>query len=245
MHILRRITPNRELGAGAAMLGFVAALELSDLVDPADVGSTAERLQRVADHPTRLFVAAALLFLSSVLLIPTVVRIRSLVRERGRGGRLADAAAAVWTVGALGHATAVGYYAVLAAAARHRTPQVLAVLDGTTKTSVAAIVGISILCFALGCGLTIGALVRSGIASRWLLLAIVAGIVGQPLGKAIGVRAVDLGQLAAVSPLVWLGWQLIAGSIGFASLLPRGNGSLLLRDDARFVQQEAPGGIRP
>jgi hypothetical protein len=205
-----RITRYRELAAGAAMIGFAAALELEDLVDPTNVGSTSDRLQRVAEHPTRLVVASALLFLSSALLIPTLATLRGLVRERRLGHRLMAAATAVWTLGALGHAAEVGYYAVVGAAASHQTPQVLATLNGAGGDPAGAVIGIGIACFALGCFLTIGALVRSGIASRWLLLAIVAGIVGQPLGKAIGIRAFDLGQLAAVAPLLWVGWRLMS-----------------------------------
>lgn len=194
------------------MIGFVAALEISDLVDPADVGSTAARLQRAAEHPGRLLAAAALLFVSSALLIPTALGILGAVRRRGRGVWLAGAAAGCLTLGALGHAALVGYYAFVAAAQHHRGAAVTAVLDGAGSTGIGAVIGISVAAFALGFGLAIGALVRSRIASRWLLLAIVAGIVGQPLGKALGIRAVDLGQLAAVAPLVWLGWRRITAS---------------------------------
>ena len=204
------------LAPGAAMLGFVIALEVEDLVDPTNVGSTAQRLQQVAEHPTRLTIAAALLFLSSALLIPTIAALRRLVAQRAKGQRLMAVAAALWTVGALGHATVVGYYAVLAAAAKHRTPQVLAVLNATSGADhgLGPIVGLGVACFALGCLLAIAALIRSGIASRWLLLAIVGGIVGQPLGKALEMRAFDLGQLAAVAPLVWVGWRLASAARG-------------------------------
>lgn len=198
----------RRLAAGVAMIGFVVTLELEDLVDPTNFGSTSERLQRVAEHPTRLVAASALLFLSSALLIPTLAILRKLVREHRRGHRLMAAATAVWTLGALGHATEVGYYAVVGAAAGHQTPQVLATLNGAGSDAAGAVIGIGIACFALGCFLTLAALVRSGIARPWLLLAIVAGIAGQPLGKAVGIRGFDLGQLAAVAPLVWLGWRL-------------------------------------
>ena len=209
------ITHYRSLASGAAILGFVAALEVEDLIDPTNVGSTHHRLQQVAEHPTRFVAAAALLFISSALLIPTIATLRNLVRQRVKGQGLMTGAAAVWTIGALGHATVVGYYAVLAAAAKHQTPQVLAVLNRTTgtDTGLGPILGISIACFALGCLLTIAALVRSSILSRWLLLAIVGGIAGQPLGKAIGIRAFDLGQLAAVTPLIWVGRHLTTAPI--------------------------------
>src|SRR5579862_87081 len=123
------ITRYRTLATGAAILAFVVALEVEDLVDPTNAGSTAQRLHDAAAHPIRLAAAAALLFLSSALLIPTIATLRSLVRQRLKGHRLISAAAAIWTIGALGHATVVGYYAVLAAAAHHQTPQVLAALN--------------------------------------------------------------------------------------------------------------------
>ena len=189
------------------MIGFVAALELEDLVDPTNLGSTAQRLQHVAEHPGRLFAAAALLFLASALLIPTVVNVLRLVRAQGRGTGLASAAAVCLTIGALGHGAVVGLYAVLSAAASHRSPAVIATIDHAGSTATGALIGVGILCFALGFLLLIGALVRSRLASRWLLLAIPAAVVGRGLGEAIGLPSVDLGQLAAVAPLVWLGWR--------------------------------------
>ena len=199
--------------AGASMIGFVAALELQDLVDPTNVGSTAERLHQAAQHPGQLFAAAALLFTASALLIPAVIYASRLVRERGRGAGLAALAAGCLTIGALGHGAVVGLYAVISAATTHQSPAVIATVRHADATAIAGFVGLGIACFEIGLLLMIGALVRSRIASRWLLLAIPAAIVGQSLGKAIGVNAFDLGQLAAVAPLVWLGWR-------YATLVP-------------------------
>lgn len=193
--------------AGASMIGFVAALELEDLIDPTNPGSTAQRLHQAAQHPGRLFAAAALLFIASALLIPTVIHVLRLVRTRGRGNTLATLAAGLLTIGALGHGALVGFYAVISAASKHQSAAVIAVIDHAGTTAIGGLLGLGIMCFELGFVLLLIALIRSRIASRWLLLAIPAALVGQSLGKAIGVRAFDLGQLAAVAPLVWLGWR--------------------------------------
>ena len=203
----------RPYAAGASMIGFAAALELQDLVDPTNVGSTAYRLQQAAQHPGRLFAAAALLFIASALLIPTAIYASRLVREQDRGAALAAFAAGCLTIGALGHGAVVGLYAVISAATTHQSPAVITTLHHTDTTAIAAFIGLAIASFEIGLLLMIGALVRSRIASRWLLLAIPAAIVGQSLGKTIGVHAFDLGQLAAVAPLVWLGWR-------YTSLIP-------------------------
>ena len=82
-------------------------------------------------------------------------------------------------------------------------------IDQASRTTTGAIVGVAIACFALGFLLLIGALVRARIASPWLLLAIPAMIAGQGVGKAVGIRGFDLGQLAGVTPLIWLGWGCV------------------------------------
>jgi hypothetical protein len=189
------------------MIGFVTALELEDVIDPTNLGSTAQRLHHAAQHPGRLFAAAALLFIASALLIPTVIHVLRLVRTRGRGTALAALAAGCLTIGALGHGALVGFYAVISAATTHQSPSVIAVLNHAGTTAIGGLLGLGIACFELGFLLLLGALVRSRIASRWLLLAIPAAIIGQGLGNAIGVSAFDFGQLAAVAPLVWLGWR--------------------------------------
>ncbi len=207
MHLTRLTSRIRPLAAGAAMIGFVATLELEDIVDPVNLGSTAERLHAAAAHPGRLFAAAALMLIACALVIPTALHTLRLVRTRGRGTVLASLAAACLTVGAVGHGAIVGYYAMLSAAAQHQTAAVVSVFHQMDTVAIAGLIGVGIAAFALGCLLLIGALVRARIATRWLLLAIPAAIVGHSLGQAIGIRAFDLGQLAAVAPLVWLGWR--------------------------------------
>jgi hypothetical protein len=109
---VRWVTPTRL--TAAALIGFVVALEAQDLVDPTDRAEGAARIAAVAAHPGRLLVAALLLIASSALLIPSVVAIVRRIQDRGRG--LARAGAALAILGALGHASVAGYYAVLAGA---------------------------------------------------------------------------------------------------------------------------------
>jgi hypothetical protein len=63
-----------------------------------------------------------------------------------------------------------------------------------------------------------------------------AMIAGQPVGKAVGIRGFDLGQLAGVAPLIWLGWRYVTTATP-AKVTPAAATELALQTRGGAVRQ--------
>jgi heme/copper-type cytochrome/quinol oxidase subunit 3 len=85
----------------AALAGSAVLIGLAGLIAPVNDGEAAALYDAASSAPGRLTVEAAVLVVSSVLLVVAVIGAARVVRGRGR--RLALAAALFGVMGALGH----------------------------------------------------------------------------------------------------------------------------------------------
>lgn len=143
------------------------------LLDPANSGKTTAVYTGAAEHPTRLLVCAVLLLLTS-LIVPGVW---GLTRPlTGRGRVLGRIAAVLALFGALGHAALAMLYLVWIQMATGNADreQMLALIDRINNAGSTAIMFPLIIGFPLAIVALFGALVRARVASRWVLVPVVA-----------------------------------------------------------------------
>jgi len=193
--------------AAISLLAFVVLLYAQDAIDPTDGVENAERIAMAAAHPDRLFAATALLFLSSVFMVPSIAVVVALVRERGKW--LAWIGAGLGVLGALGHVAVATYYAVLSAVPAGDEAEMNALLERLDSNAAAGILIVpAIAGFALGVFLLGFALARSRVLPVWA-----AAVTG--LAVVIEVAHVQpwphihLAQTIAVMPFVWLAVRLL------------------------------------
>jgi hypothetical protein len=181
--------------AGVALIGTTVTLLASELFGPRGTGDNAELLDAVAADQTGYVVSTLLVLVSTILLIPAVMGVLHLVRDRAPV--IGHVAGAFGILGALGHAVVVCYGLFVAEMAdggsRSEMVSLLDRLDG----GLAAVVFPLILSFALAILLMGIALYRARVAPRWVMLAAIAAVVVE-LGAPGGTLAAALIKQALV-----------------------------------------------
>jgi hypothetical protein len=164
----------RRIG-GVALIGTMVTLLASELFGQRGGGGNSELLAAVAADPTGFVVSTLLLLVSTILLIPAVMAVLHLVRDRAPV--IGHVAGAFGILGALGHMVVVCYGLFVAEMAdggsRAEMVSLLDRLDG----GLAVVVVPLILSFALAVLLMGIALYRARVAPRWVMLAAIAAVV--------------------------------------------------------------------
>jgi hypothetical protein len=167
--------------AAAALMGAMVA-DLAEMVlDPASSGDAAQLYDAAVGHHGRLVLSGYLLLVSALLVFPGVFGLaRGVI---GRGRRLAKGAMAVAFLGALGHATLATAYLICAAIPGGSSGQseMVAAIDRVQTSAAVAPLAIGFIAFPVSILLLFGALLRSGIAPRWVL----APVVAAPLSEVV------------------------------------------------------------
>ncbi len=158
---LRRVT------CAIALPGFPLALLIGSLVSPTDSTNNADQLAAVVTHPGH-WQAAALLELLAAALVPfAVAGVIHLVQRRGAG--LANAAAVLGVLGALGMASIGLRHLFIGALSAARDPGGSSVLDALDN-QVGIILFPLMLALPIAWILLAGAAARARFVSRWLVL---------------------------------------------------------------------------
>jgi D-alanyl-D-alanine carboxypeptidase len=160
--------------AAAALIGAMLADLAETVFDPASSGGAAQVYDAAVAQHGRLVVSGYLLMLSALLVFPGVFGLaRGVV---GRGRRLAKAAIVIAFVGALGHAALAAAYLVWAAIPGGNAGEagMVAVIDRIMGSAAVAPLGIGFVAFPVGILMLFAALLRAGVAPRWVLAPVVA-----------------------------------------------------------------------
>jgi hypothetical protein len=165
-----------------ALISTVIADLAEDLIDPTGSGTAADIFGAASQHHGRMIGSAALLLATSLLIIPAVFGlIRTLA---GRGRRIGGVAAALALMGGLGHAALTALYLAWAElpSADASPDQMIALVERLTDSTSFVLLLPLIVAFPLSLVVLLLALVRGGVAPRWVLApalaAPVAGIAG-------------------------------------------------------------------
>jgi hypothetical protein len=220
-----RITARRPVhrmpGALVALVGGAVALALGR-ASTTPGGSPGERLDQMAGADVQVTASALLVVAGFVAIVPGFWFVANTVRGRGsRGARLAGVGAGLVLVGSV-------CFSVLASvdlatlAATHVTDHAamaayLHQLD--VSPGILALTAPAVLGYFAGPFLVTLAARRSGIGSRWLPAAVLASLVLQPVGAALGgpplTRVADLAlQLGLVVTTVLLARAVVGASTG-------------------------------
>jgi hypothetical protein len=167
-----------------ALIATVIADLAEDLIDPTGNGSAADVFGAASQHHGRMIVSAALLLATSLLIVPAVFGLVGTLRGRGR--RIGHSAAGLALMGALGHAALAALYLAWAAmpSASADSGQMIALVERMNDSASFALVLPLIVAFPLSLVVLFIALVRGGVASRWVLApTIAAPVVGIAAGS--------------------------------------------------------------
>jgi hypothetical protein len=184
-----------------ALIATVIADLVEDLIDPAGSGNAADIFGAASQHHGRMIGSAALLLATSILIVPAVFGLVRTLDDRGRG--IGRAAAVLGLMGALGHAALAALYLTWAAmpAASANSDQMIAMVERVNDSASFVLVLPLIVAFPLSLVVLFIALVRGGVAPRWVLgptlAAPVAGVAGGSTGIALVCFLVAAGGLAA------------------------------------------------
>lgn len=197
----------RRYMSGVALILFPALLVVEAPIDPAGDGTGEEMYAAATGHSGALAIAAALLFISGVLMIPAVAAI--LHQSRDRGSALANIGAVLGVLGGFGHAAiAMFYLFALAIPGGDQAEMESYVERINASAAVGAVVFPLILCFALGVLVLGWTAWRAGLVGWWGPVAItVAVIVAEvlPFGPAFQVGA----NVLATAVFGYLGVRVI------------------------------------
>jgi hypothetical protein len=184
----------------APAFGLAAAL-----VSPAITTNEARQLDIIAQHPARWYSSTLLLLASSILLIPALLGITRLARERApRLGTLGGGLAVFGALIAIGDATTqlVSWQMAATGASRTQMAALLSRLDNTTGVIVvfacgglAALAGVLVLSVSL---------VRGRAAPTWAAAALAAGV-----------TANFVGFTSASEPIIAISWGLLLVAMGY------------------------------
>jgi Domain of unknown function (DUF4386) len=178
----------RRIG-GVALIGTMVTLLASELFGPRGAGGNSELLTAVAADRTGFVVSTLLLLVSTILLIPAVMAVLHLVRDRAPV--IGHVAGVFGMLGALGHMAVVCYGLFVAEMADGGSRSEMVSLLDRLDSGLAAVVVPLILSFALAVLLMGIALYRARVAPRWVMLAAIAAVVVE-LGAPGGTLAAAL-----------------------------------------------------
>ncbi|MEA2445363.1 MAG: hypothetical protein QOJ12_2655 [Thermoleophilales bacterium] len=206
---------SRELPTTAVAVSLVLAplfALASALVAPALKSDAGPQLQVIAQHPTRWYWFTVLLLVGSILLVPALIGIAAMVRERSP--RLGDIGGGLAVLGAL---IAVGdvmsqlmsWQMVAKGADR---AQMAALLDRwDTAGGVGVVFSVGGLSVLIGTVLLTIGLIRSRVAPAWVAIALSAAVVV----NIMGFTASSNGVVAA-------SWALLLVAMGYIARIVLG-----------------------
>ena len=181
----RGVTRFRQLVVAGSLSLSAALVMVSGLINPDDTGRSEDLYRAAVDQPTALVVAAVLLVLSSLLLVPGVLGSARLVRGRGRVA--AGVAATFGVMGALGH-TAYATFALILTelpGPELPRPEAIALLDRLNSAPAIGAVAVPLIAGYALCVLALPiALYRGKLVPLWALA---------PAVGAVAIEAVSLG----------------------------------------------------
>jgi hypothetical protein len=157
-----------------AMFGALGADLAEYVVDPASTSEAAKIFGAASQHHGRMVASAVFLLLSSVFVVPAVFGLARAIEERGRW--LGRVAAVFALLGAIGHGALAALYLAWAAMPGDASSrdEVIAAIERMNEAGASAIVMPFVVAFPVALVVVFVAIVRAGLASRWLLIPAVA-----------------------------------------------------------------------
>ena len=194
------LTPRAIQLSLAALFAALLADLLEFWVDPASSGDGAKVVAAATEQHGRMVLAAILLLASAAFIVPAVFGLVGLLARRGRTlGRIAMVLA---LMGALGHAALAALYLLWSSMpAAGSNAALVAAIDRANDAGSMAVLAPLIIAFPVSFVLFFAAMVRGGVAPRWVLApalaAPVCAIVGHSTVAALVLLLVAACALAA------------------------------------------------
>jgi hypothetical protein len=218
---MKRSLPQTAVGLSLVLAPLFALA--SSLVSPAFKGNAGAQLDVIAQHPDRWYWFTLLLLIGSILLVPALLGIAALVRERSpRLGDIGGGLAVLGAVVAIGDVMSQFMsWQMVAKGADHA--QMAALLERfDTAGGVGIVFSVGGLSILIGTVLLTIGLIRSRVAPAWsaagLTVAVVVNIAGFS-ANSNAVVAVSWAVLLAA--MGYIGWNVLTGGV-----LSRGSANL-------------------